>query len=200
MSDRLDEKLGTKFSGQHLALQDVQPSGTFTGYASVFNLVDAQNESVLPGAFTRSLREFKAAGRQPSMLWMHDPARPIGVWTDMREDARGLSVCGQLALRTQAGAEAFELMRLGALTGLSIGYRVRESLVKSTQRVRHLIDLELLEISLVTFPANEQARVGGLKSPLHTAPTSDDALAIIRRLEHAARVLTPSQSLTHHNL
>ena len=161
--------------------------GVFAGYASVFNERDLQNEIVAAGAFARSLRKWKMQNRSPAMLWMHDPTMPIGVWTTVDENAAGLAVEGRLALRTQKGGEAYELLKLGALTGLSIGYRTVASRLDPKTKARILTDIDLFEISLVTFPANESARVSDVKSPSHDRRL---LTAAALRLREAARVLT----------
>lgn len=146
-------------------IKSLDQDGIFTGYASVFGAVDSQSEVVERGAFARSLAEMRSSGRAPAMLWMHDPSLPIGIWVEMREDAKGLYVEGRLALSTQKGREAYELLKMGALTGLSIGYRVVRSGIDKVRKARLLLDVELFEISLVTFPANDRARVEAVKSP-----------------------------------
>ena len=135
--------------------------GVIEGYGSVFGNVDSYGDIVMPGAFEVTLR---SAPRLPAMLWQHDAAEPIGVWSEMREDKRGLWVKGQLALGTQRGREALELIQLGALTGLSIGYRTVKSTYDEQTGVRSLSELELWEVSPVTFPANEAARITGAKA------------------------------------
>jgi len=171
-----------------LQVKALSGDGAFAGYASVFGELDQQNEIVAKGAFMRSLSTWKSQGRAPAMLWMHDPTLPIGVWLLVREDLNGLAVEGRLALRTQKGAEAYELLKMGALTGLSIGYRVVSSRVDASRKVRTLTDVDLFEISLVTFPANEAARVSEVKSP------AEDAFrralrASAERLKQAAETL-----------
>lgn len=174
--------------------------GMFTGYASVFGEIDSHNEIVAPGAFQRTLTQARAQNRMPAMLWMHDVTQPIGRWMSIREDNNGLLVEGRLALRTQKGAEAYELLKLGALTGLSIGYRLVASRVDKARKARVLTDLELFEISLVTFPANEAARVSDVKSPAdarpsvmpdedQNTPADDEMRAVVARLHRAARTL-----------
>jgi len=148
-----------------LSIKSLGEDGSFTGYASVFDRVDSQNEIVAPGAFSRTLAAWRQKGGAPAMLWMHDPTIPIGLWISMAEDKNGLAVEGRLALATQKGREAYELLKMRALTGLSIGYRVIHSQVDSKRKARILTDVELFEISLVTFPANEAARVSNVKSP-----------------------------------
>ncbi|MBV8061579.1 MAG: HK97 family phage prohead protease [Alphaproteobacteria bacterium] len=168
--------------------------GVFAGYASVFGELDKQNEIVAPGAFTRTLRQWRQQGRAPAMLWMHDPTQPIGLWLSLNEDNNGLAVQGRLALRTQKGGDAYELLKLGALTGLSIGYRVITSRVDAERKARVLTDVDLFEISLVTFPANEAARVGTVKSPepKHRRSVTEDRQQLreaAQRLKRAARKL-----------
>lgn len=148
-----------------LAIKSLAEDGTFYGYASVFGALDSQNEIVEVGAFKRSLAESATRGVAPAMLWMHDPTIPIGLWVSLSEDKNGLRVEGRLALGTQKGREAYELLKMGALTGLSIGYRVLRSRLDAKRKVRILTDVELFEISLVTFPANDAARVSAVKSP-----------------------------------
>ena len=119
-----------------LQVKALAADGVFAGYASVFGKIDQQNEIVAPGAFARSLKDWRQQSRLPAMLWMHDPGQPIGLWLAATEDASGLAVEGRLALRTQKGAEAYELLKLGALTGLSIGYRVVQSRVDAKKKAR----------------------------------------------------------------
>lgn len=145
-------------------LKGLDEDGRFAGYASVFGVSDSYADVVVEGAFARSLAESRASGQMPAMLWQHDPSRPIGVWTDLKEDRAGLKVHGKLAIGTQAGREAYELLRLGAINGLSIGYVTVASEIEPRRRQRVLTDLELWEISLVTFPANPDARVTNVKT------------------------------------
>lgn len=142
-------------------LKEVGDAGEFSGYASVFDVVDLQGERVKGSAFKRTLDH--SGGRIP-ILWNHDPAEPIGVSTSMREDSHGLHIDGKLNLETQRGREAHSLLKQGALKGLSIGYDV----VKDTimDGVRDLVELKLWETSIVTFPANVQAGVSTIKTSI----------------------------------
>jgi len=136
---------------------------TFEGYGSVFGVLDSYADVVAPGAFKRSLKEHKAAGRMPALLWQHDPSAPIGVYDEMREDDHGLYVKGRLS-DTQLGREAYTLLKDGALSGLSIGFNTRKSKIDNETGIRTLTDVQLWETSLVTFPANEAARITGVKT------------------------------------
>lgn len=135
---------------------------TFEGYGSVFGVVDSYGDVVMPGAFADTIRKAEGSGRMPAMLWQHDPSQVIGVWRSMREDARGLHVVGELA-DTQLGREAYALLKMGALSGLSIGYSVIGERYDRDADLRQLTEIELWETSLVTFPANTDARVAAVK-------------------------------------
>ena len=145
-------------------LKSISDSGTFTGYGSVFNVRDSHDEIVAPGAFTESLATQKAAGRMPAMLWQHRSSEPLGVYTAMSEDAIGLSVAGQLALSTVRGAEAHALLKMGAISGLSIGFMPRKDTFDRVTGIKTLQQVDLWECSLVTFPANSEARVSSIKT------------------------------------
>ena len=138
--------------------------GVFSGYASLFGTVDSQGDLVERGAFRPSLEAWRAKGRRPAMLWQHDHAEPIGLWTGIEEDATGLKVEGRLLLSVRAGAEAYEHIKAGTVTGLSIGYQAIESRRDRKTGLRVLSKVTLWEISLVTFPANEEARVAQVKT------------------------------------
>lgn len=145
-------------------LKDLSDSGQFHGYGSVFGVMDAYDEIVVPGAFIESLAEQKAVGRLPAMLWQHRSAEPLGVYTTMEEDHLGLKVEGQLAMNTVRGAEAHSLMKMGALSGLSIGYIPRDESYDRVTGINTLKKVKLMEVSIVTFPANDAARVQGVKT------------------------------------
>ena len=132
-------------------------SGEFAGYAALFNRKDAGGDIILPGAFARSL---KARGvRGIRMLWQHDPGQPLGVWRLIREDARGLFVRGRLALDTRLGRDVAALLKQGAVDGLSIGFLPVRAVRDRARRARLLKEIDLWEISLVTFPMQPAARV-----------------------------------------
>jgi uncharacterized protein len=147
--------------------------GVVEGYGSVFGVRDNYDDVIASGAFAASLKEHKAAGTMPAMLWQHDATEPIGVWTEMIEDAKGLRIKGQLALETTRGKEAHALLKLGALNGLSIGFMSKQWQYDRETEVRTLTEIDLWEVSLVTFPANEKARVTNVKAADELASPKD---------------------------
>lgn len=149
--------LETKFVALS-ALEETGESGRIHGYASVFGTPDAQGDVVRPGAFRDSLDALARAGRRVKFLWQHDPATPIGVWTEVREDARGLIVTGEILSRVTRGADALALMQAGAIDGLSIGYRAVRAEANRETGGRTLTEIDLWEVSLVTFPMLPAAR------------------------------------------
>jgi HK97 family phage prohead protease len=148
-------------------IKAVGDDGTFDGYGSVWDVVDSYQEIVAKGAFTESLKELNAKGRPVPVLWQHRSAEPIGAWTNLKEDDHGLWGEGELLINDVAQAkEAHALMKRRVVTGLSIGYWVRESSYDEKTGIRTLTKLDLVEISLVTFPANDDARVEAVKFKL----------------------------------
>lgn len=138
------------------------------GYASLFGAADQGNDIVARGAYARSLKRLTEEGRRVKMLWQHDPAQPIGIWDEVREDARGLFVKGRLLETVERGREAASLIEAGAIDGLSIGYRTVKS-AKNDKGQRVLAELELWEVSLVTFPMLPSARVASKRdTPVET--------------------------------
>lgn len=141
-----------------------EDKGEFEGYASIFGNKDLGNDVVNMGAFKRSLRRRGAKGVK--LLYQHDTKQPIGVFDRIKEDEKGLYVKGRLALGTQKGREVFELMKMGAIDGLSIGYKVDSKGYEYDQggKRRRLKEVDLMEISAVTFPMNPQATISAVKS------------------------------------
>lgn len=138
-------------------------TGVFTGYGSVFGNMDSYGDIVARGAFADSLKEHERNGRRVAMLWQHDHREPLGVWSTIKEDEHGLKVVGRLALDVAKAREARDLMKMGALQGLSIGFITKEA-GRTKEGRRILKRIQLWEISLVTFPANESARVLSVNS------------------------------------
>jgi len=135
------------------------------GYASVFGRRDQGGDVVQAGAYGASLKALAAAGRRVKMLWQHDPAQPIGVWDEVREDATGLYVKGRILMDVERGREAAALLAAGAIDGLSIGYRTLRA-ERDGKGQRLLAELELWEVSLVTFPMLPEARVAAKSDDL----------------------------------
>lgn len=150
-----------------MALERVTARGAFEGYASVFHVADLGGDVVMPGAFKASLAKRGAAGVK--FLWQHDPSEPIGMWSAIEEDARGLKVRGQLNLAVGRAREALALMQDHAVDGLSIGFRTQKAIREPNGGLRRLYRLDLWEISIVTFPMLPQARITAMKDRLSDA-------------------------------
>ena len=186
-------------------------AGGFTGYASTWWDVDSYGTAFAPGAFARSLAN---RGPKVSVLWQHDPDRPIGRPTQLVEDGRGLAVDARITDGTVAGAEALALLRDGVPLGLSVGFRtLRErpvdlerdpvvmdnapsALRANPERVSIIEEAALYEFSVVTFPANEQAQIAAVRGETQIEALSC-ALADLRagRLGPAARALVDELAL-----
>lgn len=149
-----------KFAGVRLV--EIDAEGSFSGYASLFGQVDLGQDLVERGAFAKSLRERGVSGIR--MLYQHDPAEPIGIWSEIREDDRGLLVRGQLSASSAKAREVLGLMREGALDGLSIGFKTVRARSSGTGGVRCILEADLWEISIVTFPMLPGARIAEVKA------------------------------------
>ncbi len=185
-----------------VSLKSVSEDGRFAGYASVFGVVDSHADVVERGAFTDTIRGRKHAIK---LLWQHQQDAPIGVITELFEDGKGLFMEGRLLHEVARAREALALMKAGALNGLSIGYSPTRYVIDPVSGVRRLKEVELWEISLVTFPANSAAQVTVVKSgsiqqadsPIPSAVT----LPLLEALGRAAGVLClkPSHYLIDKN-
>lgn len=175
-----DSNGGLQSRNVALELRAVGDDGSVEGYGSVFNVKDNYDDVIAPGSFTGSLAEHKSEGTMPAMLWQHNCDEPIGIWTEMVEDAKGLKIKGKLALDTTRGKEAYALLKLGALNGLSIGFRTKQSTYDRETEIRTLTEIDLWEVSLVTFPANEKARVTNVKTATDDVVAPKDAERILR--------------------
>lgn len=156
---RGNERIEKKFAG--VAIERVDLDGSFSGYASLFGEVDLGKDVIAPGAFAASIRKRSVSGIR--MLWQHDANEPIGIWTLIKEDGRGLYVEGRLTTGVHRSREVLELMRAGAIDGLSIGFRTVRAKADGTG-VRRILEADLWEISVVTFPMLPSARVGQVKT------------------------------------
>ncbi len=138
-------------------------SGRVEGYGAVYEIADHGGDVIAAGAFSDSLAELETKDRPLPMLWQHDPGRPVGVWDEVREDDRGLRVAGQLLTDTEAGRDALAFLKARAISGLSIGYRTKSHRLDREKDLRVIEKAELFEVSLVTFPMNDEARVIAVK-------------------------------------
>ena len=158
--------------------------GMFEGYASIFGNKDLGNDVIEKGAFMRSLR--KKGAKKIKMLYQHDTKEPIGVFDKVMEDQNGLYVKGRLAMGTQKGKEVYELMKMGAIDGLSVGYRVdaKGHHYDDKRKYRVLKEVDLMEISAVTFPMNPRARIQAVKSDM-TVREWEHKLREVGNLSHS---------------
>jgi len=148
---------GVETKNMAMSIKAVGSDGTFEGYGSVFGNKDSYGDIVQPGAFKKTLQERSGV----KLLWQHDTREPIGVFEEIYEDDHGLVVKGKLSLDVQRGREAYSLIKMGAIEGLSIGYStVKEKFDKGA---RLLTELKLFEVSVVTFPANEISTISSVK-------------------------------------
>lgn len=146
-----------------LKAEDLEETGIFKGYGAVFGNKDSHHDIIMPGAFTNTLLKGGRNGNGVAMLLQHDARRPIGVWNLLAEDKKGLKVEGQLVMKTKDGQETYELMKAGALKGLSIGYDTIIDEVDKKKRVRYLKEIALWEISPVVFASNIRAVITAVK-------------------------------------
>lgn len=180
---------------------DVMEDGTFVGYGSVFNFIDSARDVTAPGAFAASIK-----AKMPKLLWQHDTTQLVGVWTEAKEDSHGLWLKGKVLTETQKGREALALMRAGALDGLSIGFETIEQEWGSAadyetkygcapmgsyggphDQIRILKAIDLWEVSLVTFPCCEPARVDAVKRAAERHAVAD--IGLLKALERRGRVV-----------
>lgn len=165
----------------------VEDSGTFSGHAVVFGEQNRHRELYAPGVFKRTLEEHRANGTTPVMLWSHNPAEVIGVWTDIREDATGLSVRGQLLMDTVRGREVASMLKAKAVSGLSIGFRKVKDRI-GRDGIRTLLDVDLPEISIVAVPSAGRARITDYRNHPETGRASS-AAAFVATCRKASRSL-----------
>lgn len=155
-------------------VEKVSDAGIFEGYASVFGVKDSYGDMVVKGAFEQSIKT-----RKPKVLWQHRSAEPVGVPIITQEDQHGLFVQGQLALKTVRGMETQELLKMGVIEGLSIGYFTLIEEWNEKEQTNYLKELDLWEYSFVTFPANDKASITSIKS-LESIDSLSDAENFLR--------------------
>jgi len=188
--DRLRFDMEVKFASDK--------TGVFSGYGGVTRNKDYGGDVIAPGAFKNTLREWEDKGKLPPMLLQHGGGflggaldqLPVGKYTAMEENSKGLKVEGELfALSTERGQYIYEGMKSGTLDGLSIGYRVKEFVLgtKPTEPRRTIKSLDLVEVSIVTFPMNDKARIGAVKSSdIKTIREFEDFLRDVGGYSHSA--------------
>jgi HK97 family phage prohead protease len=147
--------------------QTVQEDGFFSGYLAVFDNIDSHGDVIRKGAFLKTIEEWKAKGKYPAIFWNHDPDEPIGVFTLMREDEKGLYVEGRLLILDIVRAKStYALMKVKAIDGMSIGYITIQATHDPQTMIRELLELELVEGSIVAFPSNPNSLISSVKSKL----------------------------------
>ncbi|ASP85471.1 hypothetical protein CDO26_13235 [Sinorhizobium meliloti] len=162
-------------------------AGEFSGYAVIWGARNGHNEIVQRGAFARSLQAHQRAGTKPLMLWSHDQADIIGVWSEIREDDTGLFVRGKLILEIDEGRKAYERLKAGAVNGLSIGFRVPPGGEKrGANGTRILSAIDIAEISIVGMPSASGARVTDIRS---SGRVNESAAAFVKACREATRSL-----------
>lgn len=168
----------------------LKEDATISGYAAVFGLRDRGGDVIAPGAFAATLARLAAEGRRIAMLWQHDPAQPLGVWEHVAEDSHGLAVRGRLLPQVARAREAQALVDAGAIDGLSIGYRTLQA-EPMAQGGRRLVELDLWEVSLVTFPMQSAARMTAPRAAIPGAmpavpPDAGDTDGTVQALDPGA--------------
>lgn len=162
MSELMKKRLDAE-----LKIKAVSDTGEFSGYGSVFGVKDSYSDIVVKGAFQKSLDKWNEKTSLPALLWQHDMSEPIGVYTKMEEDENGLYVEGRLLIDDDPLAKrAHAHLKAGSITGLSIGYSLQDHEYDKQKEAFILKEIDLWEVSLVTFPANEQARIEDVKNAL----------------------------------
>lgn len=148
-----------------LEIKALSESGEFEGYGSTFGgEPDAYGDVIAEGAYKDSLAAHRSKGTMPKMFWQHDPHEPIGKWLEAKEDSHGLLLRGKLNMNVQRGREAHALLKDGDIDGLSIGYRIKSYSVDNDTGVWTLENLDLIEVSVVSVGANENAVVQSVKA------------------------------------
>lgn len=158
--DQLGFECELKFLPTTAGIED----GQIEGYGAIFNSMDNGGDIILPGAFKATLADWRKRKSMPPMLWQHRTGEPIGVWTDLEEDDKGLAVKGELILEVPQALAVRALAKRGAVKGLSIGYVTRDADINRVTGVRKIKQLDLYEISPVTIPMQPKAGITGVKS------------------------------------
>lgn len=164
-------------------VKEVDEEGHFSGYASVYNVIDSYREIVAPGAFANTLRKWAAKNRLPPVLWQHRSGEPVGPFTKMVEDERGLYTEGQLLVKdVQRASEARALMKSKTVDGLSIGFNSVVETWDNSTKLLTLKEIDLWEVSIVTFPANSESLITEVRSMF-----ADGEVPTIKNIEEILR-------------
>ena len=159
-----------------LQIKSISETGEFSGYGSVFGVKDSYSDIVMPGAFSKSLDKWNEKGQLPALLWQHKMDEPIGVYTKMEEDEHGLYVEGKLLIEDDDLAKrAYAHLKAGSIQAMSIGYSLNDYEYDKDKGAFQLKEIDLWEVSLVTFPANEEARIDNVKSALKSGELPNPA-------------------------
>ncbi len=153
-----------KVSAPIFDIKAIGDDGVFSGYGSIFGNRDNGGDIVVAGAFAKSLADHRQKGTRVKMFWQHDPHQPIGKWTELSEDGKGLYVEGKLNMGVQKGREAYALLKEGDIDGLSIGYSIIDGEPDEKRGAYLLKQVRLVEVSVVSMAMNERARVDDVKS------------------------------------
>jgi hypothetical protein len=186
-------------------VKEIEDDGVFRGMGSTFGgKPDAHRDIVLPGAFLETLSKGGRNGSGIPMLWQHRSDKLPGVWSSLSENSKGLPAVGKLALETSLGKDVYEIMKLGIQTkafqfGLSIGYDAVEYEIDEKKKIRKLKKIDLWELSIVTFPANTNARVEGVKA-IRDAQTKRELEKALRKAGHSKSDALYLASLTNLDL
>jgi HK97 family phage prohead protease len=189
--DKLKHQLEQKQLNFGLEVKMLAEDGKFAGYASVFDVVDNQKDVILRGAFRETLQGRKQSIR---LLWQHQFEEPIGLITEIFEDDRGLYVEGKLLLDVARAKEAYSLLKANAIGGLSIGYSPVRYSMDPDSGIRRISKVALWEVSLVTFPANEQANITVVKQ---AKPQEEQALLTLKRNGDYFRFVEALERMEH---
>ncbi|NRA25524.1 MAG: HK97 family phage prohead protease [Oleispira sp.] len=158
-------------------IKSIDESGEFSGYASVFGVKDSYSDIVMPGAFSKSLAKWGEKRQLPALLWQHKTDEPIGIFTSMKEDDHGLYVEGRLLKDDDELAKrAYAHLKAGSIQAMSIGYSLNDYEYDKDKGAFQLKEIDLWEVSLVTFPANEEARIDTVKASLDGGDLPQPAL------------------------
>ena len=155
---------------------DEARKGFFSGYASKFGNVDSYGDTIAPGAYAKTVGERE---RPIAMRWNHT-GPVIGKWLKAQEDEHGLYVEGELTPGHSVASDVYALMKHGAVTGLSIGYRIPEGGAEKRDGVRLLKQIELVEISVVEAPADLHAQIADVKSAIEQIDSLKEAEELLR--------------------